>query len=525
MTLTKNDGYERKVVFLFLHLQQNLSHERYSVFYFALQINAQSTLVFSKQYNFGNSYNQLSFSVFNYGNDYLLTGLTSSTSSNFGGIGIIRSDSAGNQKWQKQSFGHTGYRYANNTGGQMFIKLKNGNLLFTGEYVIATNYHRAVLARINQNNGDTLWVKEYIQAGDTCNLQCCSEQSDSSIIVLGYKYYASLTASIVATPFIMKIDKNGNYKWHKYLMSPVNYEPFYQKIFRINDNDFIAIGINFYDANNYQSSIIKLDTSANISYNVGTAGVNYSFLYDLIKLQDGNFLAAGVYWSYHNSSTGATKYRKLFYKFDGLTGAKLNERRYNWEANVNGVLSIQQQFDGSIIAMGGTGYITPINTYNAEADIFKLSSNLDSVRTTYIGDGILQNQKACSSFILTPDGGFALAMQLYPSPGQQKFWLIKTDSLGCDSANCAATTGVSDTNFKNELIKSYPNPTSRILYISSIDIELSDSQIEIRNTLGETVFKTPFKKEIDVSQFVNGCYFITITNKEKQRFHSKFIKE
>ncbi len=406
----------------------------------------------------------------------------------------------------------------------MFIRLKNGNPLYTGQYPIGSNYTRAVLARINQNTGDTLWVKEYTQPGDTCYLLCSSEQNDSSIISMGYKYFATFTTSITARPFIMKVDKKGNYLWHKYFFStPVNYEPGFQKIITRNSNDFISICINHYSGTNYQSSIMRFDTMANVTYSVGTTGVNNSFLQDFIQLQDGSYLAAGGYFSYNDGIN--TKARKLVYNFNGLTGIKISDRKYNLQAIANGILSLQQQADGSIITSGGTGYTVPVNTYYSQADLLKLNTNFDSIKSMYISSGVLADDKVSCSFIIMPDGGFTLAMQLYPSSGPEKFWLVKTDSLGCDSVNCAATVGINTMNLKSELIKSYPNPTSKIIYISSMDIELSDSQIEIRNTLGQTVLTLSLKNEVDVSQLANGCYFITITTKEKQQFHSKFIKE
>ncbi len=71
----------------------------------------------------------------------------------------------------------------------------------------------------------------------------------------------------------------------------------------------------------------------------------------------------------------------------------------------------------------------------------------------------------------------------------------------------------------------YPNPSSSIITILGGEIEFRNSEIEIVSYLGQTVFKMNYKNEIDVSELSNGCYFITITNQEKQPFHSKFIKE
>lgn len=75
------------------------------------------------------------------------------------------------------------------------------------------------------------------------------------------------------------------------------------------------------------------------------------------------------------------------------------------------------------------------------------------------------------------------------------------------------------------LLKIYPNPVSNTLYISNKRNEFLNSEIEITNTLGQTVLKLPYKNEIDVSQLSSGYYSLKIITTEKYQFHSKFIKE
>lgn len=73
-------------------------------------------------------------------------------------------------------------------------------------------------------------------------------------------------------------------------------------------------------------------------------------------------------------------------------------------------------------------------------------------------------------------------------------------------------------------IKIYPNPATSILNISSEQNNLSNSTLEITNSIGQTVLQLPFSSSIDVSALPEGCYFITITTQKNQRFHSKLVK-
>lgn len=73
-------------------------------------------------------------------------------------------------------------------------------------------------------------------------------------------------------------------------------------------------------------------------------------------------------------------------------------------------------------------------------------------------------------------------------------------------------------------INIYPNPVSTILNIISENNKLENSEIEITNSLGQSILKSPYTKEIDISHLTQGYYVLKIITQHKQQFHSKFIK-
>jgi hypothetical protein len=84
------------------------------------------------------------------------------------------------------------------------------------------------------------------------------------------------------------------------------------------------------------------------------------------------------------------------------------------------------------------------------------------------------------------------------------------------------TVGVANLTNNNENFKIYPNPASTIL---NIDIANADqSKISIMNYLGQTNFTTTNQKQIDITNFTSGLYFITIEFGHKI-FTQKFIKQ
>jgi hypothetical protein len=79
--------------------------------------------------------------------------------------------------------------------------------------------------------------------------------------------------------------------------------------------------------------------------------------------------------------------------------------------------------------------------------------------------------------------------------------------------------------FFNNQISIYPNPVLTTLFISAPQIETENSEIEIINSLGQSVLKLQYQKEIDVSQLSGGCYVFKIVNPNKQQLISKFTKD
>ena len=75
-------------------------------------------------------------------------------------------------------------------------------------------------------------------------------------------------------------------------------------------------------------------------------------------------------------------------------------------------------------------------------------------------------------------------------------------------------------------VKVYPNPTSQMLYVSHP--ELNSFQIQITDLNGKQVYIGTIEKEIplDVSNYNQGMYLITIENKESNKKNTyKIIKK
>jgi hypothetical protein len=86
----------------------------------------------------------------------------------------------------------------------------------------------------------------------------------------------------------------------------------------------------------------------------------------------------------------------------------------------------------------------------------------------------------------------------------------------------ACITGVDE--IEKVQMKIFPNPA-----VSEIHLELPEGyegeEIMVMNSIGQTVMRVPFAKDVDISGLPQGLYFLNILFPDKIIYTSKFIKE
>ena len=88
-----------------------------------------------------------------------------------------------------------------------------------------------------------------------------------------------------------------------------------------------------------------------------------------------------------------------------------------------------------------------------------------------------------------------------------------------------AVTGVNEYASLQNPITVYPNPTSNLLHIHFKDKILSSNPIELYNMIGEKVLEFNSQNTlIDVSQLLQGTYFMRVETTEGQIFTKRFNK-
>ena len=133
----------------------------------------------------------------------------------------------------------------------------------------------------------------------------------------------------------------------------------------------------------------------------------------------------------------------------------------------------------------------------------------------YIGRAILGGYSGTAGSIPTTitDGTTYTKNYTYTVPTTQdvtQFHLVGfvIDQANGKVLNCVQsdiTTGINEQHISN--FKTYPNPTKGIVYFKGLT---GNSQITVTNILGESIMVVENVKSIDMTNFVNGVYFVKV---------------
>jgi len=129
----------------------------------------------------------------------------------------------------------------------------------------------------------------------------------------------------------------------------------------------------------------------------------------------------------------------------------------------------------------------------------------------------------------TSDNGFIACGWVKPYPpdtGIQDGWVIKLDSLGCDTPGCDPSIWVPKRFLGKQQLSVYPNPASNYVIITLPEGE--NYKLYVYNTHGikQQEIKIPKNSEqiqVDVSAYTPGLYFGILRNKEKIVGNCKFM--
>jgi hypothetical protein len=302
--------------------------------------------------SFGGADDEWAFSVISSDDGgYVVAGYTMSMSAGKADAWIVKTDSSGNQQWNR-TYGGEGFDWAScviQTGDGGYAIAGSTNSTTAGDYdcwLIKTD-----------SSGNQQWSRTY---GEIRHDYAASviQTSDGGYALTGIKdslndggyslaVYRDLFVVGNADAWIIKTDSAGNEQWNKTFGGPNDDGAF--SIVQTGDTGYALAGntYSFSGGNNTDIWLIKIDTSGKEVWNRTFGGVKDDFGYSVIQTGDGGYALAGI-----TNSSGAGLEDAWLIKTDA-SGNKQWDKTYGSSLNDEAYYVLQTQ-DGGYAMAGAT---------------------------------------------------------------------------------------------------------------------------------------------------------------------------
>ena len=435
---------------------------------------------------------------------YISCGLSNSPFSNYNGAYIVKTDSLGIVIWKKQyDFSIGDYDSFND-----LVQLPDSNYLVTG---ITTNTvtgdYDVILAKID-TAGNLMWQKTYSHP-DYDQAAALKLTPDGKIIIVG----RAESIGVYNDVLLIKTDLNGNLIWRKRFGNTFD-EKYYSIEIIKNNTEYLLGGRYGYSMSGtdyYDMSIMRTDTAGSIVWQqqYGTVGGNeYGGI--AVSTLDSGIAICGIY----NNTASVLKVDKAgvvqWNKSYGMSGGSFMRQIIHLPDSTYAMIVSDSYVPNSSL----TGYLIKAdkNGNMLWKRVYPAAANLGNF---FFG------------FNTTADKGFIMTGQ-YNHIGQpyQNMWLVKTDSLGCDSVTCSyLVTDVKDISYELREMSLAPNPSNGLLTISS---QNDFTKIELLSLTGQTLLSEKVNSkthQLQLQNFAEGIYFVKVSYEDGRSLTKKIIKQ
>jgi len=334
---------------------------------------------------------------------YIITGFTCLNVSDDEDIWLIKTDSNGNEQWNR-TFEWLSW---STDEGYSVQQTTDGGYIIVGFCYVAAYETDAFLLKTD-SNGFEQWHKTFSSTDDGCSVQ---QTTDGGYILLGLNVINDTNYDLI----LIKTNSNGLVQWEKtYGGLEIDYSI---SVRQTTDSGYIILGdTNSYGAGNYDIWLIKVDNYGNTLWNRTFGGNEEDYGADVQQTTDGGYIITGETYSYANPVD------VWLIKTDG-NGTKLWDKIYGdiWYDHSH---SVDETADGGFII---AGQIQAPSSSTYDAYLIKTDENgVKEWDTNFGGSG-----HDCAEFVQqTTDGQYILIGWTFSygaNPGvSADVWLFKT---------------------------------------------------------------------------------------------------
>ncbi len=463
----------------------------------------------------------ISFNIQSAGSGYIIYGATID-SNNHQDPAIVKIDSAGNIVWQK-SYYKSGYDFVpleceNELG--VVVPWGGGMEVVSWENDTSASCTDWSLYRFD-GNGDTLWTKNYRDSAGIVIDQIKITREKKYVIYGEWYDFVSMWYAL-NTLVLTKTDTLGNRIWTRTYHADSNHQRYPSGMDTCRDGGYVLCAFDI-DTNASISRIfcedgrimvMKTDSAGNEQWTKYIRDTMCNVRAFSIKaLKNGGYVLCG-YWDDSLNWNGDSPYSIMYMSKLNDSGNQVWSKTYraHWTGEGSVLLyNLNELPDGDLVVCGSD--VTD-DSVGYAGIIIRTDSNGNQKWYRPYEKFFPGDNDYLTDIQLTPDGGYISSGWTFSNP--EEMWVVKTDSLGCDSG-CNEVTGIAPLKIGNGRLTIFPNPNQGKFSIQ-LSVVSGQSSVEIYNVLGEKVYSKNYPPsansqhpfEIDLRGQPNGVYLYRV---------------
>jgi hypothetical protein len=459
-------------------------------------------------------------------------------------ISIVELGITGNEEeWIKKYGNQYENWYPGDPGS--FCPVPSGGYILGGTVeTLDTNY--GLLLRFD-HLFDTIFSKRYVNnINYSLILTCTKPTFDGGFIFTGENYFGGINTDFI----LLKTDSLGNELWRT--TKSIGLADRGWSIIQTPDSGFVIGGYQYNPATYHSGDplILKFNKYGTFLWSRNPGGPYEDGKAMVCLNEDSTFtVLTSIGDSIFSNDYSYARICVIKYTQDGV---ELWGKKYGESIRGTSVSNIKSLPDGGYICCGRQPIPDNFDIYQF-GWLFRINSAGDSIwfrRYTY-SEILPFYYNSIMDVSLASDRGFIATGQVwdnYPND-LQRIWVLKVDSLGCDSAGCDTTVGIKEQHGSMETwgqgaLEIWPNPAREQIHVRFYMDSLSaswrngrfykDLGLEIYDIFGRKVkeidIPSPAVEEgqgggwtMDVSVLPPGIYLVRLRDGQTVRASAKFV--